>query len=67
MLDVEDKSLLWKLYMLERQEILRHKWLLSEKMGYDVGYEVALFSWLRNHKRLWWEGQMKNRPPSPFS
>ena len=30
---------------LEREEILRHKWIESEKAGYDIGFERALLDW----------------------
>lgn len=37
--------------MEEREHILRNKWYLSEKAGYDVGMERALLDWIINHKR----------------
>jgi hypothetical protein len=61
-----DRSFLMRLFKEEREEILRHKWVLSEQAGHDVGYEVALFSWLRNHRQKWLESQLKNKPPSIF-
>jgi len=61
------RSFLLKLFIEEREEILRHKWVLSERAGRDVGYDAALFSWLRNHKAKWLECQLKNKPPTIFS
>jgi len=33
---------------LEREEMLKHKWIESEKAGYDLGQQ-ALFDWIENH------------------
>ncbi len=35
------------------QEILRHKWLLSENAGRDVGEEFAARDWVLRHARAW--------------
>lgn len=64
--DFLSNSFLFKLFLEERQEILRHKWVLSERAGKDIGYEVALNSWLRNHRQKWWKTQLKNQPPTIF-
>ena len=66
MLEMHEKSSLFKLYLLEREEVLRHKWVLSERAGHDVGYDVAVLSWVRNHRKLWWDEQVKKlgrKPP----
>ncbi len=42
-------------FLEERDEILRHKWLESEKAGRDIGFEKALFDWATNHQTLWKE------------
>ena len=57
--DFVDKSSLYQLFLAERLEIQRHKWVLSERLGKDVGYDYAVISWIRNHKQLWWESQKK--------
>tara|TARA_S200002703_G_scaffold149121_2_gene146408 strand:+ start:997 stop:1251 length:255 start_codon:yes stop_codon:yes gene_type:complete len=38
---------------LERIEILKHKWLESEKVGHDIGIKSAKKSWKRNHAKEW--------------
>ena len=38
---------------LERIEILKHKWLESEKAGHDIGMESAEKSWSKNHAKKW--------------
>jgi len=30
-------------------EILKHKWIMSEEMGKDVGLSQARFDWIINH------------------
>jgi len=36
-----------------REEVLRHKWIESEKANKDVGFEFALIDWVFNHKEEW--------------
>ena len=38
---------------LERIEILKHKWLESEKAGHDIGMKTAQKSWSKNHAKKW--------------
>ncbi len=40
-------------FRAEREELLRHKWLLSEKFGGDVGFERALLDWATRHRPEW--------------
>ena len=40
-------------YLAEREEILRLKWLKSERMGRDVGWEDALLEWVTMHRVAW--------------
>jgi len=51
--DLLQKSSLYREYMAEREEILRHKWLESEKTGLDVGFEQALTEWMLKHRSDW--------------
>ena len=37
-----DNSQLYQEFLEERGQILRHKWLESEKEGRDIGFERAL-------------------------
>ncbi len=50
-------SMLYKEFLAEREEILRHKWLESEKAGYDVGFEKALLDWTSSHRAKWRESR----------
>jgi hypothetical protein len=47
------RSSLYQEFLAEREEILRHKWLESEKAGYDIGFEKALLDWILNHRDSW--------------
>ena len=44
---------------LERIEILKHKWLESEKAGHDIGIENAMKSWKQNHAKDWRKSRKK--------
>jgi len=46
-------STLYKEFQAERDEILRHKWIESEKAGYDIGFERALTDWIIKHRARW--------------
>jgi len=46
-------SSLYQEFLAEREEILRHKWLESERLGYDIGFERALLDWIRKHREAW--------------
>jgi len=48
-----ESSALYKKFMEERNEILKHKWLESEKAGHDIGFEKALLDWVFNHREKW--------------
>lgn len=51
--DFVKESLLYKEFLAEREEILRHKWIESEKAGYDIGFEKALLDWIVKHRSSW--------------
>ncbi len=47
------RSSLYREFLAEREEILKHKWLESEKIGKDIGFERALLDWIRKHRDEW--------------
>jgi hypothetical protein len=49
------ESILYKKFLAEREEILKHKWYESEKAGLDIGFEKALLDWVKNHRKKWQE------------
>ena len=46
-------STLYREFLAEREEIVAHKWVLSEKAGSDVGFEEALTNWMVKHRSEW--------------
>ncbi|MEN9675511.1 MAG: hypothetical protein RIS76_1407 [Verrucomicrobiota bacterium] len=44
---------LYREFQAEKEEILKHKWIESEKVGYDIGFERALVEWITNHRAAW--------------
>jgi hypothetical protein len=52
-------SVLYKEFLAEREEILKHKWIESEKAGADIGFEKALLDWIVKHRSNWREKRMK--------
>lgn len=51
--DFAERSSLYQEFLAEREEILRHKWIESEKKGKDIGFERALLDWIRKHRENW--------------
>lgn len=44
---------LYRHFIQMREEILKHKWIESEKAHRDVGFEYALVDWVVNCKAKW--------------
>ena len=57
--DVVKRSSLYREFQAERDEILKHKWIESEKAGHDIGFERALTDWIMKHRSKW----RKSRQP----
>lgn len=51
--DLVKNSSLYREFQAEHDEILRHKWIESEKVGYDIGFDYALTDWVIHHKSKW--------------
>jgi len=51
--DLLKNSSLYREFQAERQEILKHKWIESEKAGRDIGFEQALTDWIIKHRAHW--------------
>lgn len=51
--DLLKKSSLYREFQAEREEILKHKWIESEKAGEDIGFERALIDWVVKHRSKW--------------
>lgn len=60
------QSSLYQEFLAEREEILRHKWIESERLGRDIGFERALLDWIRKH-REGWRSARRSQPSSSHS
>lgn len=40
-------------FKAELEQILKHKWLMSEKENRDIGFERALNEWAQNYRVEW--------------
>ncbi len=56
-----EESVFYQEFLSEKDEILRHKWLESEKAGHDIGFERALIDWMVRHRSCWLERRRKER------
>ncbi len=51
--DLLKSSSLYREFLAEKEEILKHKWIESEKAGRDIGFERALTDWIVKHRSAW--------------
>ncbi|HWM24732.1 MAG TPA: hypothetical protein VNP98_07905 [Chthoniobacterales bacterium] len=58
-------SALYKEFLAEREEILKHKWIESEKAGADIGFEKALGDWIVKYRSSWRSKRMKEARAQP--
>ena len=48
-------------------EVEKHKWIESEKAGYDIGGNAAMLDWMRNYRKTWnreWDEKNKKSEES---
>jgi hypothetical protein len=57
-------SVLYKEFLAEREEVLKHKWIESEKAGSDIGFEKALLDWIVKHRSSWRERRVRETQPA---
>lgn len=60
--DFVKQSSLYQEFLAEREEILKHKWLESERLGHDIGFERALLDWIRKHREGWRSARRSQGP-----
>jgi hypothetical protein len=58
------RAQLAKCLAAERREILRHKWIESEKANRDLGAEAVL-DWIKNHAAAWRECYEREQDDCP--
>jgi hypothetical protein len=54
-------SALYREFLAEREEILKHKWIESEKLGHDIGFERALLDWIVKHRSNWRKARKESK------
>lgn len=61
----QKRPALYERFLAEKEEIMKHKWIESEKQGYDITFEKALTSWVKNHRKEWLKeyNRIKNSTP----
>jgi hypothetical protein len=59
--DLVKNSSLYREFQAEREEILKHKWIESEKAGYDIGFEQALTDWIVKHRSKWRKSRLSTQ------
>jgi len=61
--DLFKSSRFYQDYLAERDEILKHKWIESQKAGYDIGLERATTDWHVKHRSGWrkWRRSQRSR------
>jgi len=65
--DLVKNSVLYREFLAEREEILKHKWIESEKVGHDIGFEKALLDWIIKHRSEWRSDRHKGVAPQAVS
>jgi hypothetical protein len=63
--DLLMRSLLFREWQAECEEVLRHKWCESERAGRDIGMDNARVSWVVHHRARWLK-ERRNRWASAF-
>lgn len=61
--DLLSQTSLYQEFLAEKDEILKHKWIESEKAGYDIGFERAHTDWIVKHRAAWlrWRRSLRER------
>lgn len=54
------KSIFFRFLSEEREEILRLKWIESEKYGFDIGESKAILIWVTKHQKPWRNEFLRN-------
>jgi hypothetical protein len=54
------KISLYREFLAQREEIMKHKWYESERAGRDVGFAYALIDWTIKFKNKWLQSRKKN-------
>ena len=53
------KKCIYSKFVDMKNEVLKHKWIESEKAGQDIGFEKALIGWVNKHRNGWVNHKIK--------
>jgi len=56
-----EKTSLYREFLAMKEEINKHKWYESEKVGYDIGFPRALIDWTLKFKSKWIKERYKDK------
>ena len=59
-MDIE-KTSVYKEFLAQREEIIKHRWYESERAGRDVGFAYALMDWTLRFKNEWIKERKKKK------
>jgi hypothetical protein len=65
MLGLIQNSLLYRELTAEHEEVLRHKWIESEKVDHDIGFDAAQVDWNLKYRPQWRKHRQQKHWPSP--
>jgi hypothetical protein len=60
-------SLLYRELTAEHEEILKHKWIESEKVGHDIGLGFAQIDWYLKHRSQWRKERQARHTSTEFA
>lgn len=50
-----NETSLYKEFLAQKEEIMKHKWYESERAGHDVGWAQAVIDWTIKFKTKWFK------------
>ena len=56
-----EHSDLYQFWLLEKEEILKNKYYISEQLGRDCGMDYAIWDWSMRHREQWIRGLEKDK------
>ena len=62
--ETETDAAVWEFFLEEREELLKLKWLESQKAGQDIGWERAIQIWMQEHRGPWIKDHPPHLPPA---
>lgn len=62
-----ERSNLYQRWLAEHEAIAVHKWLVSEQMGHDCGWEYARWDWNMRFRADWLKSLTEASKPTPSS